>query len=65
MLKKYKLPELKTIVKHYKLRITGNKDDLIMRIETLFNKMKNAEIIQKMFRGWIVRYSIILNGEAN
>jgi hypothetical protein len=64
MLKKYKLPELKTIVKHYKLRITGNKDELIMRIEALFNKMKNAEIIQKMFRGWIVRYSIILNGEA-
>jgi len=64
MLKKYKLPELKTIVKHYKLRITGNKDELIMRIEALFNKMKNAEIIQKMFRGWIVRYSFILNGEA-
>jgi hypothetical protein len=80
MLQKYKLPELKKIVKHYKLilpqykliitndkhelKITGNKDDLIMRIETLFNKMKNAEIIQKRFRGWIVRYSIILNGEA-
>jgi hypothetical protein len=63
ILKKYKLPELKTIVKKYKLRITGNKDDLIDRIETLFSKMKNAEIIQKRFRGWIVRYSFILNGE--
>ena len=72
-LKKYKLPELKRIVKHYKLiitvdkeklKITGNKNDLIICIETLFNKMKNAEIIQKRFRGWIVRYSIILNGEA-
>jgi hypothetical protein len=63
ILKKYKLPELKTIVKKYKLRITGNKDELINRIETLFSKMKNAEIIQKRFRGWIVRYSFILNGE--
>jgi len=63
ILKKYKLPELKTIVKKYKLRITGNKDELIDRIETLFSKMKNAEIIQKRFRGWIVRYSFILNGE--
>ena len=63
ILKKYKLPELKTIVKKYKLRITGNKDELIDRIETLFSKMKKAEIIQKRFRGWIVRYSFILNGE--
>jgi len=63
ILKKYKLPELKTIVKRYKLRITGNKDELINRIENHFSKMKNAEIIQKRFRGWIVRYSFILNGE--
>lgn len=79
-LKKYKLPELKRIVKHYKLilphyklltpddkydlKITGNKDELIVRIETLFNKMKKTEIIQKCFRGWMVRYSFILNGEA-
>ena len=79
-LKKYKLPELKRIVKHYKLilphyklltpddkydlKITGNKDELIVRIETLFNKMKKTEIIQKCFRGWMVRYSFILNGEG-
>jgi len=79
-LKKYKLPELKRIVKHYKLilphykllithdkydlKITGNKDDLIQRIKTLFNKMKKAALIQKCFRGWMVRYSFILNGDA-
>jgi hypothetical protein len=82
ILKKYKLPELKSIIKKYKLLIntgdkndlviielknllviTGKKHELINRIETLFSKMKNAEIIQKRFRGWIVRYSFILNGE--
>ena len=63
-LKKYKLPELKTIVRQYKLRITGNKDELIARIVTHFDKMKKAGLIQKCFRGWMVRYSFILNGEA-
>lgn len=64
ILKKYKLPELKKIVKKYKLRITGNKDDLINRIETYFNSMNSAELIQKKFRSWLVRYSFILNGEV-
>jgi hypothetical protein len=64
ILKKYKLPELKTIVRKYKLRITGNKDDLINRIEIYFNKMKSAEVIQKKFRCWLVKYSFILNGEV-
>jgi hypothetical protein len=72
-LAKYKLPELKSIVRQHKLiitydkeelLITGNKVLLIERIETLFNKMKKAEIIQKNFRSWMVRYSFILNGEA-
>jgi len=63
-LKKYKLPELKSLVKKYKLRITGNKSDLINRIESYFNNMINAEKIQKRFRGWMVRYSFLLNGEA-
>ena len=63
-LKKYKLPELKTMVKKYKIRITGNKCLLIERIEKYFSYMKRAEIIQKRFRGWIVRYSFLLSGEA-
>ena len=72
-LEKYKLPELKSIVRQHKLiitydkeelLITGNKVLLIERIQTLFNKMKKAEIIQKNFRSWMVRYSFILNGEA-
>ena len=47
-LKKYKLPELKTIVRQYKLRITGNKDELIARIVTHFDKMKKAKIILRL-----------------
>jgi hypothetical protein len=63
-LKKFKLPELKSIVKHYNLPRTGNKDVLIERIENLFKKIKHSIMIQKRFRGWIVRYSFLLRGEA-
>jgi hypothetical protein len=63
-LKKYKLPELKAIVKHYKLVRTGNKDKLIERIEIHFKKNKFATSIQKIFRGWIVRLSFKLRGDA-
>ena len=64
ILKKYKLPELKLIVKHYSLPRTGNKDVLIERIENYFKRIKYSIIIQKQFRGWIVRYSFLLRGEA-
>lgn len=63
-LKKYKLPELKTIVKEYALTRTGNKDILIERIGTLFHKMRTSVKIQKTFRGWLVRQSFKLRGLA-
>jgi IQ calmodulin-binding motif len=63
-LKKYKLPELKNIIKEYSLTRTGNKDVLIERIESLFNKMRTSIKIQKMFRGWLVRRSFKLRGPA-
>ena len=63
-LKKYKLPELKKMVKYYKLKVTGNKDVLIVRLQELFTQMKCANIIQKVFRSWIVRFSFKLRGEA-
>lgn len=63
-LKKYKLPELKTIVKEYNLTRTGNKNVLIIRIQEFFNKMKSSELIQKTFRGWLVRRSFKLRGPA-
>jgi hypothetical protein len=63
-LKKYKLPDLKNIIKEYNLTRTGNKDLLIGRIETHFNKMRTCVKIQKIFRGWIVRRSFQLRGAA-
>jgi hypothetical protein len=63
-LKSYKIPELKCIAKHHRLHITGTKGVLIERIENLFQKMKNAEKIQRIFRGWLVRFSFKIRGEA-
>ena len=63
-LKKYKLPELKTIIREYNLTRTGNKDILIGRIQDLFEKMRTSTKIQKTFRGWLVRRSFSLRGDA-
>ena len=64
VLKTYKLPELKTIIKEYNLKRTGNKDVLIERIKSHFNEIKCVKNIQRVFRGWLVRYSFKLRGEA-
>lgn len=63
-LQKYKLPELKKIIKEYNLIRTGNKGVLIERIQEIFNSIKFSIIIQKIFRGWMVRKSFILRGNA-
>jgi hypothetical protein len=63
-IKSCKLPDLKAIARNYKLRITGTKSELIERIETYFKKNKNAGIIQAIFRGHLVRFSIRLRGCA-
>jgi hypothetical protein len=64
ILKKYKVPELKSIAKHLRIHITGSKHVLIERIETHFNKVSKSIKIQKIFRGFILRKSFILRGEA-
>ena len=63
-IKSCKLPDLKAFAKYYKLRITGTKPELVERIETYFKKNKNATIIQALFRGHLVRFSIRLRGCA-
>ena len=55
-LKKIKLNILKKMAKHNKLRCSGNKPILSERIEAFFNKHKMANIIQKHFRGYLVRF---------
>jgi len=63
-IKSCKLPDLKAFARYYKLRITGSKPELIERIETHFKKSKKAAVIQAVFRGHLVRFSIKLRGCA-
>lgn len=64
ILKKYKVPELKSIAKKLRIHITGSKPVLIERIETHFKKVSKSIQIQRIFRGFILRKSFILRGEA-
>jgi len=61
---KYKVPDLKYFLKQNKLHISGNKPALITRITELFTRIKNSILIQKIFRGFIVRFSNKLRGPA-
>lgn len=62
--KKYKVPELKSICKHYKLKQSGNKIELIDRI---FHHLKfscSANIIQKIWRQFLNNRYNSLRGPA-
>jgi hypothetical protein len=63
-IKSCKLPDLKAFARYYKLRITGTKPELVERIETHLNKNKMVRVIQAIFRGHLVRFSIKLRGCA-
>ena len=63
-IKQYKLDELKKAAKKYKLPISGNKSALINRLQLHFKEFKTAIIIQKFFRGWIVKTIFMLRGPA-
>lgn len=63
-LKKYKVPQLKLIAKKNHLLISGNKTVLIERIQERFMKMVNATKIQTIYRGYLIRHSFRLRGEA-
>ena len=63
-LKKYKIFELKSVAKTNRLYITGTKPILILRITTHFNLMKEATKIQSIVKGYFVRRSFQLRGEA-
>lgn len=63
-IEKYKLGELKSVAKHYKLPVSGNKIVLVGRICRFFLETNSAICIQKHFRGNMVRLSLRLRGEG-
>ena len=63
-LKSYTLQELKVIAKSNNIAVSGKKDFLIERIKIVLNYVKNAIVMQKYFRGWLVRFSFSLRGPA-
>jgi len=60
----YNLSQLKVIIKHYKLKISGNKNELTSRIFSYLYLSSYAIKIQKMFRGRIVKKYMVLRGPA-
>jgi len=64
IIEKNKLPELKDACRKFKLKIGGNKPELIKRITEYFLKSKHAIIIQKYTRLWIVQLFFKLKGPA-
>jgi hypothetical protein len=64
VLDKIKHPELKQIVKYYKLPISGTKQILFERLLCFFSKCSHSLKIQKVFRGYIVRKCFKDKGEG-
>ncbi len=63
-LKNYKLPELKALAKQYKLHVSGTKPILYDRIENFFKRSLNVLKIQRILRGYLVRFSNKLRGKG-
>lgn len=61
---KYTLPELKSIAKLYKLKVTGTKAQLIERIDFYLRGSFYIVRLQKLWRGYIQRKAIQLAGPA-
>lgn len=60
----YNVSQLKLIAKNYKLKISGNKNELMVRIFTFLYLSSYTIKIQKIFRGRIVKKYINLHGPA-
>lgn len=60
----YNVPQLKSICRYYKQRVSGNKDQLIFRIYNYLKFSNYANLVQKRFRGYLVRKLISLRGPA-
>lgn len=60
----YNKEQLKQFAKHYKLKISGNKNELISRIFCHLTLSTHATKIQQLIRGKLVRKYIELHGPA-
>jgi len=60
----YSITQLKSFAKYYKLKISGNKNELILRLYSFLYFSVNITKIQKIFRSKIVRNYLSLHGPA-
>ena len=60
----YNLQQLKLFAKHYKLKQTGNKNELFLRIYYFLCFSRHAILIQKVFRGYLWRTYETYHGPA-
>ena len=51
----YKVKQLKEICKHYKLKVSGNKDEKIHRIYNYLKYSHYTVKIQRIYRGFLVK----------
>jgi hypothetical protein len=60
----YNLQQLKMFAKHYKLKQSGNKNELFLRIHYFLSLSRDAVVIQKVFRGYLWRTYEACHGPA-
>ena len=60
----YNVQQLKQFAKHYKLKVSGNKNELISRIYVFLKLSKTIVHVQKIFRGFLQRKCNKLHGPA-
>jgi len=64
VLNTFKVPQLKQVTKYYRLGVSGTKQVLIQRIEEYFNRIDKCVLIQRIFRGSLIRRCFLLRGEG-
>ena len=62
--RKWNVQELKQFAKQHKLKISGNKNELLQRLFVHMKLSKDAIVIQKLFRGYMQRKLNDLHGPA-
>jgi hypothetical protein len=60
----YNVQQLKQFAKQYKLKVSGNKNELLGRIYVFLKLSKTIVNIQKIFRGFLQRKCNLLHGPA-